>query len=146
MKTETYITAALEAFGLSREELMGRSKKSRFCDPRAVLMWRMLKRPNLSLPAVGLIMDRDHTTVLAARRKVDAKLAAGDEAFISLVAGLEAMIIRASALLDDTIESMKPPENLPSALAPRKSERAICFSLSRKITPRVYIDRYGADR
>ena len=34
MQTEIYIAAALQAFDISREDLMGRSKEQRFTGPR----------------------------------------------------------------------------------------------------------------
>lgn len=145
MQTEIYIAAALQAFGLSREDLMGRSKEYRFTRPRTVLMWRLMKRRHTSLPRVGKIMDgRDHTTVLSARRKVDDKLEAGDPIYIEMVAKLEAELIKAATDIQEKCESLKaPPEQ---ASGPQTKERAICFPLSREITPRVYVDRYGAGR
>lgn len=62
--------AACELYGLTMEELLGRSSKWTVARPRqrAMLAWKLVS--GKSYPAVGRAFRRDHTTVISGVRKV----------------------------------------------------------------------------
>lgn len=53
------------------EEVMGRGREGALPNARHTVYW-CLRQAGLSLPAIGRVMDRDHSTVLSGIRKVDA--------------------------------------------------------------------------
>ena len=71
-------TAAVAQLGVA--DLIGRERPQHITRPRhrAMFLARRL-RPDLSYPGIGLIIGgRDHTTVLHGERRVEARLAQGD--------------------------------------------------------------------
>lgn len=60
------------AFGIPYREVMGASRTREVAAARQVAMYEVRKaRPDLSLPQIGRIFGRDHTTVIHAVRKVE---------------------------------------------------------------------------
>lgn len=47
--------------------------------PRHIAHWLCVKLSDQSLPTIGRMMKRDHTTIIHARRKIDREIAAGTE-------------------------------------------------------------------
>ena len=129
MDPERLIKCACQAFGLSRAELMGDCKRFEFAHPRILLMWRMTKMKHASLPRIGRIMGRHHTTVMNARDKVQERIAARDPHFMRLADRLE--------------DSFMPtPERLVGPdfrIVPTFGDRPGIPPLFRTITPREYV-------
>lgn len=75
-------------YGVSPEDILGRSKKRRIVDARHAAMFVARTVTGLSFPVLGRAFDRDHTTVLSAVRAVegraryDADLAEGLDALV----------------------------------------------------------------
>lgn len=59
-----------KAWGMSRQQLLGKSRSIYVARPRQVLMWFAINEYGQSLSHVARCMDRDHTTVLHGARKV----------------------------------------------------------------------------
>lgn len=57
-------------FGISRDDLMGRCRKKEISGPRKVAMYLARNHTSLSLPAIGLAFDRDHTTIMSAVQSI----------------------------------------------------------------------------
>jgi chromosomal replication initiator protein len=65
------LVAVANVFGLSPEELLGRSRSRDVALPRQVAMYLMREEVNASLPQIGEVLGgRDHTTVMYACEKV----------------------------------------------------------------------------
>ncbi len=78
-------------FGVTRAEIMGAARHSRVVVPRQVISWLAYKYSKLTLPAIGRIMDRDHTTILEGYRRTDQRIVNQKE-FSDRVALLEARL------------------------------------------------------
>jgi chromosomal replication initiator protein len=65
------LVAVAEVFGLSTDELLGRSRSRDVALPRQVAMYLMREEVNASLPQIGEVLGgRDHTTVMYACEKI----------------------------------------------------------------------------
>lgn len=65
------LQAVADVFGLSSEELLGRSRSRDISLPRQVAMYLLREEVNVSLPQIGEVLGgRDHTTVMYACDKV----------------------------------------------------------------------------
>jgi chromosomal replication initiation ATPase DnaA len=51
-------------YGLTIDDLTGRSREARIAHPRQEAMWRMKHETPMSYPAIGRRLNRDHSTVL----------------------------------------------------------------------------------
>jgi chromosomal replication initiation ATPase DnaA len=69
-----YITLECYASGVSVSEVYGRSRKAEIVRIRQRAMHYAVKRLGMSMPKVGRILKRDHTTVLHGVRVVEAQL------------------------------------------------------------------------
>lgn len=72
------IAATAEAYGLTPRQVLSRSVSREVLDARTMAMHVARRLTKQSLPAIGKRFRRDHTTVLAADRRV-AELAASQE-------------------------------------------------------------------
>ena len=63
------VALASWATGISPEEMRGRSRRPKIAAARA-LAYSILRARGMSLPRIGRYFGRDHTTVLAALRKL----------------------------------------------------------------------------
>jgi chromosomal replication initiator protein len=71
LETNQVLRAVAEVFGLSPEDLLGRSRSRDVALPRQVAMYLIREEVNASLPQIGEAMGgRDHTTVMYACEKV----------------------------------------------------------------------------
>jgi chromosomal replication initiator protein len=61
---EAILNSAADYFGLSVTELTGRNRSARVATPRQIIMYVMREEIGASLPQIGQILDRDHTTVM----------------------------------------------------------------------------------
>jgi chromosomal replication initiator protein len=59
--------------GLSLQELRSLDRSATLAKTRAIAMWRV-RQLGLSYPEIGRLFGRDHTSVIAAVRKIDATL------------------------------------------------------------------------
>jgi len=65
------LQAVADVFGLTSEELLGRSRAREVSLPRQVAMYLLREEVNASLPQIGEALGgRDHTTVMYACEKV----------------------------------------------------------------------------
>ena len=63
---------------VSFHRVMGRSKQQPYARIRQVCMWRLYRESNISMPVIGSIFNRDHTTVLHAIHKMDKEMESAD--------------------------------------------------------------------
>lgn len=66
---EKLIGQVCEEFEVSRAELLGQSRNKDIVPARHEACWRIAKATSLSLPHLGSIFNRDHTSILHAIRK-----------------------------------------------------------------------------
>jgi hypothetical protein len=68
-----------EQYGVSIEDIISPRRDAKYVRPRQIVMYRMCKETDWSLPRIGrLLGNRDHTTVIHARNKIEALIAAGE--------------------------------------------------------------------
>lgn len=66
--------AIIELYGLTEEEFEGAAPKSKIGLPRSHYIWAALRyNPSASLPELGGIMERHHTTILYNRDRFESK-------------------------------------------------------------------------
>tara|TARA_R100001463_G_C3422831_1_gene210466 strand:- start:209 stop:541 length:333 start_codon:yes stop_codon:yes gene_type:complete len=68
---DSLIDKAVAYFKLTREVLTGRSRKENIVGARQVVMWVLMEKMRFGCSEVGRLMDKDHATVLHARKKVN---------------------------------------------------------------------------
>lgn len=68
---KSLITSIAYEHGLSPADLAGSGRNALIFRPRAILIWVLRKTTDWSLPRIGLVVDRDHSSVLHAIRSVD---------------------------------------------------------------------------
>ncbi len=84
---ETILNSAVDFFGVSLAELTGRNRSAKIALPRQIVMYVMREELGASLPQIGQILGRDHTTVIHGIERVatemerDASLAQAVSAF-----------------------------------------------------------------
>lgn len=64
------VNAVASSFGCEPEDILGPSRMRTHADARAVVA-HILRSFDLTLVAIGRVIERDHTTVLAACRRVE---------------------------------------------------------------------------
>lgn len=69
-QTRASIRAVLDAYGATWFDLIRRDRARRYRSARRALYW-LLHCRNWSLPRIGRLCNRDHTTILYALRKVN---------------------------------------------------------------------------
>lgn len=57
--------------GVAPADLTGAARTATIVRPRAILIWVLRRATDWSLPRIGLVVDRDHSSVLHAIRTVD---------------------------------------------------------------------------
>ena len=72
---ETIIAKVTDRFGISVEELKSKNKQRRIADARQICMYLIREMTDLSLPRIGEIFNRDHTTVLHGWRTISDNMA-----------------------------------------------------------------------
>lgn len=70
-------------YGVTMEELRGRSRLSRCTMPRLIAYVRLRDETALSYPAIGRMMDRDHSTIIYGERVARARMKEGDEKWLA---------------------------------------------------------------
>lgn len=76
---ESVIARVTERFGLTVEELKSKNKQKRIAEARQVCMYLIREMTDLSLPKIGEIFNRDHTTVLHGWRTISDRMAEDGE-------------------------------------------------------------------
>lgn len=66
---------AAGVFGVAFEAVAGHSRKAKFARPRQVAMFLMRQMTSHSLPKLGQLFVKDHTTILHAIRRVNERMA-----------------------------------------------------------------------
>jgi chromosomal replication initiator protein len=61
-------------YGISKEDLTGKSRSREIAQARHVTIYLIRKITEMSLPNIGKIFNRDHTTALASWETIDKKL------------------------------------------------------------------------
>ena len=74
-KLERYSLSSLikgvcEQFDIDREELLSRRRQSSLVKPRHIMYYLGYKHTGYSLPKLGSMLDRDHTSILYAKDKI----------------------------------------------------------------------------
>jgi chromosomal replication initiator protein len=68
-----------QQYGVSVEDIISARRHQKVVRPRQIVMYRLCYETDWSLPRIGrLLGDRDHTTVLNGRRKIERLIAAGE--------------------------------------------------------------------
>jgi hypothetical protein len=68
------VSRVCKQFSVSSADLLGARRHAHIAQARHVLAW-LLRERGLSYPAIGKAMNKDHTTIMSAVRKVDAERA-----------------------------------------------------------------------
>lgn len=76
---ESIIAKVVERFGVTEEELKSKNKQRRIADARQIAMYLIREMTDLSLPRIGEIFSRDHTTVLHGWRTISNSMAEDGE-------------------------------------------------------------------
>jgi chromosomal replication initiation ATPase DnaA len=64
-----------ERAGITLAQILGAQRSQKYVQPRHIAMWRASRETRASLSEIARTYNRDHTSVLHALRKVEAKLA-----------------------------------------------------------------------
>lgn len=76
VNAQTIMSVTAEFFGINMDELVGNSKTRVITSARQIAMYLCREMTDLSLPKIGQLFLRDHTTVMYADRKVRTEMAA----------------------------------------------------------------------
>lgn len=96
LRGQPEVEIVAESFGVTANAIMGKSRVSRVADARHVLAWVLRMSYRMTYPEIGTILDRDHTTIISAVRKVE-----GDERLLSLGLAIRDQIEAAKATAVD---------------------------------------------
>ncbi len=75
LNADTIIDVVSRYFGISSEELLGKSRAKPYVYPRQIAMYLVRHHTSLSFPEIGRAFKRDHTTVLSADQRITKGLA-----------------------------------------------------------------------
>ncbi len=87
----TIVTDVARQTGITVGQLKGELRYANICRARHMAMWIIRRNTNLSLPLIGAIFDRDHTSVIHALRKVESVPKQRLEALVAEESYLRAM-------------------------------------------------------
>ncbi len=74
MTVENVIGQVCKKYGLSEEDIKGRKKTKEIAMARHICIYIIRKLTDLSLPAIGRILGRDHTTVMSSIQVIENEL------------------------------------------------------------------------
>ena len=74
MTVEHVIAQVCKKYGLSEEDIKGRKKTKEIAMARHICIYIIRKLTDLSLPAIGRILGRDHTTVMSSLQVIENEL------------------------------------------------------------------------
>jgi len=73
-KAEMILEAVCESYILTKEELILKSRKQRFSEPRQVAMYLMKQHTKLTQNRIGMMFNRDHSTANYAMRTIAGRI------------------------------------------------------------------------
>lgn len=95
LSTEYIIEVIARDFGITPRDIKGKRRTRAISKPRQYAMYLARKHTDHSYPQLGdQFGGKDHTTVLAACKKIGGLIEDGDEEMTSLIDGLEAKLLR----------------------------------------------------
>lgn len=65
------VSSVADLFGLTPESVLSKGRNSTQADARWVIAYVMRSQMNMSLPAIGRRLGRDHTTILHGLRQIE---------------------------------------------------------------------------
>ena len=74
MTVENVISKVCKKYGLSEDDIKGRKKTKEIAMARHICIYIIRKLTDLSLPAIGRILNRDHTTVMSSLQVIENEL------------------------------------------------------------------------
>jgi chromosomal replication initiator protein len=86
---EKIITITAEGYGVTREDLLGRSQRQEFVLPRQVTMYLMRKHLKLPFMQIGDLLQKNHSTVMSSIRHVEKAISDPSSDLGSVVASIE---------------------------------------------------------
>ena len=69
----TIISRVSTYYAVSRDDIMGTSRRADICLPRQIIQYLAYKNTGLSYPEIGKVFGRDHTTVMNSIKKITDK-------------------------------------------------------------------------
>jgi chromosomal replication initiator protein len=80
LSPEQIISAVAQYYGLSKEEMVGRSRRRAVSTPRQLCMYLIREETTTSLPQIGkLLGGRDHSTVSHGYEKISTQIETDDQ-------------------------------------------------------------------
>ena len=79
MNGEQVIALTADLFGYTVDDLIGPDKSRPVSMARAVAMYAVRETTDLSYPAIGILFDRDHSTIINGRKKIERLLSDSPE-------------------------------------------------------------------
>lgn len=80
LSPEQIVSAVARYFGLSKDEMVGRSRRRAVSTPRQLCMYLIREETDISLPQIGeLLGGRDHSTVLHGYDKISTQIETDDQ-------------------------------------------------------------------
>lgn len=73
-----YLRARCQQIGITMEQLMGGDRHRWLAKVRQVLIWEIWRLYSMSMPKLGRMFGRDHTTIIYSVRKIEAELGAAE--------------------------------------------------------------------
>ncbi len=70
IKPERILDLVAETYGVSTDRLVGRDRSREVARPRQIAMFLMREETETSLPQIGKVLERDHTTVMYGHDKI----------------------------------------------------------------------------
>jgi len=104
------LQAVAKAYNISVDDLRGRGRTKNMAEARQLVAYFLRKINDLSYPAIGRIMERDHTTAIHSYNKISHDVETKPK-FRALVDQLTNSFGKAGAVADvDKLESLTPDE------------------------------------
>jgi len=79
IQVEDVIKAVAYHYGISRNDILSPRRDKDVVRPRQLAAYLCKELTTRSLPEIGRRMDRDHSTIIASIRRINSRLAAGQE-------------------------------------------------------------------
>jgi hypothetical protein len=105
MSIAILIDRAVVALGSNRAELLGLSRSERLVRARDAIVHVASIDLGRSSPSIGKQLNRDHTTIITARRRAERWVQAKDQDFIALVGQLRAELAKEATMKESGVES-----------------------------------------
>lgn len=71
---DAYIETVSKWTGVSRVEIMGKSRESKIVEARHLVMWALHRLSHMGKKEVGWLLQKDHSTITYAARGIDGYL------------------------------------------------------------------------